>query len=60
MFTRIIPILALVSTLGAQTVTTRTLDTGSGATTGQNISHAVISGFPAMSYSETVVNSISP
>ena len=48
--------LALAAIATAQTITTRTVDTGSGATTGQNISHAIIGGCPAVSYSETVAN----
>lgn len=49
--------IAVTAAATAQTVTTRTIDTGSGAITGQNISHHLIGGYPAMSYSETVVNS---
>ena len=56
MIVRIILALALAVTASAQTISTRTIDTGSGATTGQHISHTTISGYPAMSYVETKVN----
>lgn len=52
-------LLILSHQLDAQTITTRTVDSGSGATTGENISHSLIGGYPAMSYSETRVTPFS-